>query len=145
MGAGSALLAAGPVALASRNGGATWGGMQTLDSTGALNSVSCATPRNCWAAGAGTSVSLAGTSNGGRPVPIGVVEPLSRGGWTASQPPRARGARRRRRSTPLPRPAWPDASACAPHQVSDNPDNEPGIVAVNVMPGVHRYHVCAVR
>jgi hypothetical protein len=66
MGAGSALEAAGPVALASRNGGATWGGMQTLDDTGWLNSVSCATPRNCWAAGAGTSVSLAGTSNGGR-------------------------------------------------------------------------------
>jgi hypothetical protein len=65
MGAGSALEAAGPVALASHDGGATWGGMQTLDTTGWLNSVSCATVRNCWAAGAGTSVSLAGTSNGG--------------------------------------------------------------------------------
>jgi len=32
-----------------------------------------------------------------------------------------------------------------PHQVSDNLDDEPGIVAVNVMPGVHRDHVCAVR
>lgn len=65
-GAGSALSATGPVALESRDGGATWGGMQTLDNTGWLNSVSCATPSHCWAAGAGTSVSLAGTSNGGR-------------------------------------------------------------------------------
>lgn len=64
-GTGSALAAAGPVALVSRDGGATWGDMQTLDNTGWLNSVSCATPSHCWAAGAGTSVSLAGTSNGG--------------------------------------------------------------------------------
>ena len=65
-GAGSALSAAGPVTLESRDGGATWGGMQTLDNTGWLNSISYATLRHCWAAGAGTSVSLAGTSNGGR-------------------------------------------------------------------------------
>jgi hypothetical protein len=41
--------------------------------------------------------------------------------------------------------AWPTLSACMPHQVSDNLDDEPRIVAVNVMPGVRRYHVCAVR
>lgn len=64
-GAGSAPAAAGPVALESGDDGATWGGMQTLDNTGWLNSVSCAAPGNCWAAGAGTSLSLAGTSSGG--------------------------------------------------------------------------------
>jgi hypothetical protein len=41
--------------------------------------------------------------------------------------------------------AWPTASACMPHEVSDNLDDEPGIVAVNVMPGVRCYHVCAGR
>jgi hypothetical protein len=41
--------------------------------------------------------------------------------------------------------AWLTSSACMPHQVSDNLDDKPGIVAVNVMPGVRRYHVCAVR
>lgn len=48
------------------DGGATWGEMQTFDSTGLLNSISCASTQNCWAAGAGTSVALVGTVNGGK-------------------------------------------------------------------------------
>jgi hypothetical protein len=64
--AADALEAAGPVTLVSHNGGATWGGMQTFDDTGWLNSISCVNTQYCWAAGAGTTVSLLGTSNGGR-------------------------------------------------------------------------------
>jgi photosystem II stability/assembly factor-like uncharacterized protein len=63
--AADALQAAGPVTLVSHDGGATWGGMQTFDNTGSLNSISCVNTRHCWAAGAGTSVALVGTSNGG--------------------------------------------------------------------------------
>ena len=63
--AGSALEAAGPVELTSRDGGNTWSGMQTFDDTGSLNSISCADIQHCWAAGSGTSVALVGTSNGG--------------------------------------------------------------------------------
>jgi hypothetical protein len=62
---GSALEAAGPVELMSSDGGATWGGMQTFDVTGWLNSISCADARHCWAADSGTSVALVGTANGG--------------------------------------------------------------------------------
>jgi hypothetical protein len=63
--AGAALQATGPVALASHDGGATWSLTPPLDSTGWLDSVSCADAQHCWAAGAGTTVALAGTSDGG--------------------------------------------------------------------------------
>ena len=63
--AGTAPLADGPVVLTSRNGGASWSGLQQFDDTGWLNSISCADIAHCWAAGAGTSVALVGTNNGG--------------------------------------------------------------------------------
>jgi hypothetical protein len=63
--AGTALEAAGPVEMTSRNGGASWSGLQTFDNTGWLNSIFCADVAHCWAAGAGTTVALVGTSNGG--------------------------------------------------------------------------------
>lgn len=63
--AGSALEAAGPVELVSRDGGSTWSGLQTFGDTGWLNSISCAGIRHCWAAGSGTTVALVGTDNGG--------------------------------------------------------------------------------
>jgi hypothetical protein len=63
--AADALEAAGPVTLISRDGGATWGHRQIFDDTGWLNSISCGTVQHCWAAGAGTSVGLLGTQDGG--------------------------------------------------------------------------------
>jgi hypothetical protein len=63
--AGSAL-AAGPVELTSRDGGSSWTGLQTFDDTGWLNSISCANLQHCWSASSGTTVALAGTSNGGK-------------------------------------------------------------------------------
>jgi hypothetical protein len=64
--AGSAEAAAGPVALLSGDGGATWGRKRQFDNTGWLNSISCATTTNCWAAGSGTTVALVGTANKGQ-------------------------------------------------------------------------------
>ena len=63
--AADALEAAGPVTLISRDGGATWGHRQIFDDTGWLNSISCSTVQDCWAAGGGTSVGLLGTQDGG--------------------------------------------------------------------------------
>lgn len=63
--AADAPAAAGPVTLVSRDGGATWGHRQSFDTTGWFSSVSCATVSRCWVAGAGTSVALAGTLDGG--------------------------------------------------------------------------------
>jgi hypothetical protein len=63
--AGSALSATGPVELASTDGGATWGGVETEDNTGWLNSISCVDAQHCWAAGSGTAVALVGTSDSG--------------------------------------------------------------------------------
>ena len=63
--AGTALQAAGPVAVTSTDGGATWSGMETYDNTGWLSSISCADSQHCWAAGSGTTVALVGTDNGG--------------------------------------------------------------------------------
>ncbi len=63
--AADAAAAAGPVTLVSPDGGATWGHRQKFDSTGWFSSVSCATVNRCWVAGAGTSVALAGTLDGG--------------------------------------------------------------------------------
>ncbi len=63
--AGTVSNAAGPAVIVSHDGGATWGGLQTFDDTGWLNSISCINAEHCWAAGSGTSVALVGTSNGG--------------------------------------------------------------------------------
>ena len=46
--------------------GVTWGDRQQFDNTGWLNSISCATTENCWAAGSGTTVSLVGTADAGK-------------------------------------------------------------------------------
>jgi hypothetical protein len=62
--AGTAAQAAGPITMATVNGGA-WGGLQSFDNTGWLNSISCASISNCWGAGSGTTVALVGTSNSG--------------------------------------------------------------------------------
>jgi hypothetical protein len=64
--AGVAQQAAGPVAVLSRDGGVGWGDRQQFDNTGWLNSISCATTENCWAAGSGTTVSLTGTADAGK-------------------------------------------------------------------------------
>ncbi len=63
--AADSLQAAGPVVIFSADGGATWSGMETYDNTGWMSSISCADAAHCWAAGAGTSVALAGTADGG--------------------------------------------------------------------------------
>lgn len=63
--AGTVSDAAGPAVVVSHDGGATWGGLQTFDNTGWLNSISCVNAEHCWAAGAGTSVALVGTNTGG--------------------------------------------------------------------------------
>jgi hypothetical protein len=64
--AATAPQAAGPVALLSRDGGVHWGRRRQFDTTGWLNSISCATPTHCWAAGSGTTVGLAGTTDKGK-------------------------------------------------------------------------------
>jgi len=64
--AGQALQGSGPTELASPDGGATWKGVESRDSAGRLNSISCPDTRHCWAAGAQTQLALLGTSNGGR-------------------------------------------------------------------------------
>lgn len=62
---GTALQAAGPVEIMSADGGTTWSGVETYDSVGRLNSISCADAQHCWAAGAYTPVALVGTADGG--------------------------------------------------------------------------------
>lgn len=56
----------GSIAVLSRDEGATWGRKREFDNTGWLNSISCASTRNCWAAGSGTAVALNGTSDAGK-------------------------------------------------------------------------------
>ena len=63
--AADALAGTGPVVISSTDGGATWGGMETYDDTGWMSSISCPDASQCWAAGAGTTVGLAGTADGG--------------------------------------------------------------------------------
>lgn len=53
------------VAVVSTDGGATWRQIGGFRDGGWLNSISCAGPRNCWAADAGSADALFGTSNGG--------------------------------------------------------------------------------
>lgn len=66
MAAADNLSAGGPVVTSSTDGGATWSGLSSFDTTGWMNSVSCPDAEHCWAAGAGTTVGLAGTSDSGR-------------------------------------------------------------------------------
>lgn len=55
-----------PALVVSGDGGSTWGGLQTFDDTGGLNSISCVNASHCWAAGGGgMSLALVGTSTGG--------------------------------------------------------------------------------
>ena len=63
--AADALEAAGPVAVTSTDGGVTWHGVETVDNTGWFDTISCGDVQHCWAGGAGTKVSLAGTAGGG--------------------------------------------------------------------------------
>lgn len=63
--AADALEAAGPVAVTSTDGGVTWHGVETVDNTGWFDTISCGDVQHCWAGGAGTKVSLAGTADGG--------------------------------------------------------------------------------
>jgi hypothetical protein len=63
--AADALSGAGPVVISSTDGGATWGGMETYDDTGWMYSISCPDASRCWATGAGTTVGLVGTTDGG--------------------------------------------------------------------------------
>lgn len=65
MAAGDNLAAGGPVMIRSTDGGATWSELQSFDTAGWMNSVSCPDASHCWAAGAGTTAGLAGTSDGG--------------------------------------------------------------------------------
>ncbi len=65
MAAGDNLAAGGPVMIRSTDGGATWSELQSFDTTGWMNSVSCPDASHCWAAGDGTTVGLVGTSDGG--------------------------------------------------------------------------------
>lgn len=65
MGAADNLAAAGPVVIRSTDGGATWNELGTFDTTGWMSSVSCPDTSHCWTAGAGTTVGLVGTSDGG--------------------------------------------------------------------------------
>jgi len=53
------------VALVSRDGGATWEQAGAFADGGWLQSVSCASTQNCWAAGAASTDALLGTSDGG--------------------------------------------------------------------------------
>ncbi len=62
---GAALLAGGPVEITSTDGGVTWSGMETYDNTGWFSSISCGDTTHCWAQGAGTSIALLGTRDGG--------------------------------------------------------------------------------
>lgn len=54
-----------PTVLVSQDGGATWAQDGQFDDTGWLDSISCASTQNCWAAGAGMLTSLAGTADAG--------------------------------------------------------------------------------
>jgi len=56
---------AGPVVINSADGGATWDGTETYDDTGWMYSIACPDTAHCWATGAGTTVGLAGTADGG--------------------------------------------------------------------------------
>jgi len=62
---GTALQAEGPVEMTSRDGGATWSGVETYDHTGWFSSISCPDSSHCWIAGAGTALALVGTADSG--------------------------------------------------------------------------------
>lgn len=56
----------GPVTLTSSDGGSAWFGEQFLGGSGWLSSISCSDTSDCWVAGAGTTLALAGTTDGGQ-------------------------------------------------------------------------------
>ncbi len=51
--------------MTSTDGGVTWHGVETVDNTGWFDTISCGDVQHCWAGGAGTKISLAGTADGG--------------------------------------------------------------------------------
>lgn len=55
----------GPVEVTSADGGVTWHGVQTDETNGWLDSISCPDAQHCWAAGDATEQALLGTSDGG--------------------------------------------------------------------------------
>ena len=55
----------GPVLAVSQDSGASWRSISIPVGNGWISSVSCANALTCWAAGAGTTLSLAGTGDGG--------------------------------------------------------------------------------
>ena len=69
-GAARATSLGGPVVIFSRDGGATWNGVQTAYANAWMNSVSCADTTHSWATGAAvsgsTTLAMTGTRNGGR-------------------------------------------------------------------------------
>jgi hypothetical protein len=64
-GAGSGTGASGSVVLVSHDDGVTWTRKLQPANNGWLSSISCVSARNCWAAGAGTTDALVGTSDRG--------------------------------------------------------------------------------
>lgn len=57
--------ASGAAEITSTDGGVTWHGVRTDDTSGGLDSISCADVQHCWAAGMGTEQALLGTGDGG--------------------------------------------------------------------------------
>jgi hypothetical protein len=62
--AGNVGAGGGPAIVTSTDGGATWGGVETEDNTGWLDSISCPDVQHCWTAAVGTDMALLGTSDG---------------------------------------------------------------------------------
>jgi hypothetical protein len=63
--AGDTGAASGPAEITSTDGGTTWHGVRTDDTSGWLDSISCADVQHCWAAGDATAQALLGTGDGG--------------------------------------------------------------------------------
>lgn len=60
----AAIGAGGPAVATSSDGGATWSTLSLPYGTGWISSITCPDAQTCWAAGGGTTLSLAETSNG---------------------------------------------------------------------------------
>ena len=71
------------VALISRDDGASWRRVATFPDNGWLNSISCATTRNCWAAGAGTTDALTGTADHGASWSTVTSDTTNETGWVS--------------------------------------------------------------
>jgi large repetitive protein len=63
--AGDTAAASGAAEITSTDGGVTWHGVRTDDTSGGLDSISCPDVQHCWAAGVGTEQALLGTGDGG--------------------------------------------------------------------------------